>query len=93
MSDDPEAKKAALKRKMRTYMGLGMIAFGVIGAVVGYVRDSESFDLITMLEAKNYAIVHLVIWTIGGLACIGWARLPPDGDDDGYRNNTGSRDW
>lgn len=84
MSDESEADKAAAKRKMRTYMGLGMIAFGVIGAIVGYFQDRGSFDIIRMLEAKNYAILHLVIWTIAGLALIGWANLRSEdgGPDD-----------
>jgi hypothetical protein len=71
-------------------MGLGMIAFGVIGALVGYIEDGESFDIVRMLEAKEFAILHLVIWTIAGLAFIGRANLPPDGDDDGSRNDAWS---
>ena len=90
MSDESEVDKAAAKRKARTYMGLGMIAFGVIGAVVGYINDSGSFDIIRMLEAKNFAILHLMIWTIAGLAFIGWANLPPDDDNDGGRNDAWS---
>ncbi len=81
MSDD-QSEADATKRRKRTYVGLGMIVFGVIGAVVGYVQDTGSLDIIRMLEAKNYAILHLVLWTIAGLAFIGWANLPRD-DRDG----------
>jgi hypothetical protein len=85
MSDQSETDEAAAKRKKRTYAGLALIAFGVIGAVIGYFNDKASFDIIRMLEAKNYAILHLVIWTIAGLGLIAWANKPPD--DDGDSNN------
>jgi hypothetical protein len=83
MSDQSETDEAAAKRKKRTYAGLALIAFGVIGAIVGYFQDRGSFDIIRMLEAKNYAILHLVIWTIAGLGVIAWANKPPDDDGDG----------
>ena len=76
------AHEAAAKRKKRTYAGLSMIAFGVIGAIIGYFNDKASFDFIRMLKAKNYAILHLVIWTIAGLGFIAWANKPPDDGND-----------
>jgi hypothetical protein len=87
MSDTSETDEAAAKRKKRTYAGLAMIAFGVIGAVIGCVQDKASFDIIRMLEAKNYAILHLVIWTIAGLGFIAWANKPPDDDGDNGGND------
>ena len=83
MSAQSETDEAAAKRKKRTYGGLAMIAFGVIGAIVGYFQDRGSFDIIRMLEAKDFAILHLVIWTIAGLGVIAWANKPPDDNGDG----------
>jgi hypothetical protein len=88
MSDTSETDEAAAKRKKRTYVGLAMIAFGVIGAVVGYFNDKASFDIMRMLEAKDFAILHLVIWTIAGLGFIAWANKPPDDDGDRNGNDT-----
>ena len=88
MSDTSETDEAAAKRKKRTYVGLAMIAFGVIGAIVGYVNDKGSLDLMRMLEAKDFAVLHLVLWTIAGLGFIAWANKGPDddGDDNEWRN-------
>jgi len=80
--NEPTAEEAAAKRKKRTYVGLGFIAFGVIGAIFGYFQDRNSFDLIRMMEAKDYAILHLVIWTVAGLLFIAWANRPPDDNND-----------
>ncbi|HLH91493.1 MAG TPA: hypothetical protein VKX28_23835 [Xanthobacteraceae bacterium] len=82
MDDTSEADEAAAKRRKRTYVGLAMIAFGVTGAIVGYFNDKASLDFIRMIEAKDYAILHLVIWTIAGLGFIAWANRPADNDDD-----------
>ena len=82
MSDTPETDEAEAKRKKRTYAGLAMIAFGVIGAIIGYFNDRASFDIIRMLNAKDYAVLHLVIWTIAGLGFIAWANKPADDDDN-----------
>ncbi len=82
MSDESTADEAAAKRRKRTYVGLAMIAFGVIGAIVSYFQDKASLDIIRMMEAKDFAILHLVIWTIAGLCFIAWAnRSPDDGND------------
>jgi hypothetical protein len=87
MSDTSDKDEAAAKRKKRTYVGLAMIAFGVIGAVVGYFNDKASIDIIRMLEAKDFAILHLVIWTIAGIGLIAWANKPPDDGGDGNGND------
>jgi hypothetical protein len=75
--------KESDRRRKGTFTGLALIAFGAIGAVIGYYNDAGSFDVIRMLEAKNYAVLHLVLWTIAGLCVIGWAHLSPEdrGDD------------
>jgi hypothetical protein len=83
MSDQSETDEAAAKRKKLTYAGLALIVFGVIGAIVGYFNDKASFDITRMLEAKDFAILHLVIWTIAGLGVIAWANKPPDDDGGG----------
>jgi hypothetical protein len=75
------ADQQADKRRKGTIAGLCLIAFGIVGAIIGYVRDFNSFDIIRMIEAGNYAMVHLVLWTIAGLAVIGWYRLKPADDD------------
>ena len=49
------------------------------------MQDSGSFDVIRMMEAGHYAMLHLVLWTIAGLGVMAWYQLKPaDGtrDDD-----------
>ena len=65
------------KRKKGTIAGLCLIAFGVAGAIIGYVQDSDSFDIIRMIEAGRFAALHLVLWTIAGLGVIAWYQLMP----------------
>jgi hypothetical protein len=77
---------AADKRRKGTIAGLCLIAFGIAGAVIGYVQDSDSFDIIRMIEAGRFAGLHLLLWTVAGLAVIAWYQLMPAGgggrDDD-----------
>ncbi len=71
------------KRKKGTIAGLCLIAFGAAGATYSYVQDSASFDIIRMVEAGSFAMLHLVLWTIAGLAVIAWYQLKPsDGEGD-----------
>jgi hypothetical protein len=73
------AKSNSDKRKIQTLVGLGFIAFGIIGAFIGYVSDFHSFDYLKISLAKDYAILHLVIWVVFGLFIILLAnRLPDD---------------
>jgi hypothetical protein len=86
MADDDDA---ARKRKKGTWWGLALIAFGLLGALVSYWQDSHSFDYLKMSIAKDYAILHAVIWTVAGLVVIAWHNRPPgdaspfDNTDDG----------
>lgn len=75
------------KRRKGTIAGLALIAFGVIGAFVGYYQDSHSFDYLRMGLAKDYAMVHLTLCTIAGLLIILWHNRPPPDDPDTYRNS------
>ncbi len=63
-------------RKRGTWVGIGMIVLGALGALVGYVQDGDSLDYLRMMRAGDFAILHLVLWTIAGLLVIGWYNLP-----------------
>ena len=79
------ADQAADKRRKGTIAGLCLIAFGIAGAIIRYVQDSDSFDFVSMIEAGNFAVLHLVLWTVAGLGVIAWYQLMPGGgksDDD-----------
>ena len=54
-----------------------MIAFGIAGAVFSYYRDSNSFNLIDMIHAGDFAILHAVLWTIAGLFVMAWYSISP----------------
>ncbi len=64
-------------RKRGTLVGIGMIALGALGAVVAYFQDDDSLDFVHMMHAGDFAIVHLVLWTIAGFLVIGWYNRPP----------------
>ncbi len=72
------AKANSDDRKKGILAGLALIAFGVVGAIAGYVSDTESLDYLTMGLAKDYAIQHLVLGTIAGLGIILWYNRPSD---------------
>jgi hypothetical protein len=72
------AKANSDNRKKGTLGGLALIAFGIVGAIVGYFSDIDSFDYLRMSAAKDYAILHLVLWTLAGLGIILWYNRPPD---------------
>ena len=61
---------AAEKRKNGTRAGFALIAFGVVGAIVAYYNDSNSFDYVRMVNATDGAMLHLMIWTFAGLGVI-----------------------
>jgi hypothetical protein len=77
------ADEVADKRRKGTIAGLCLIGFGVAGAIVGYMQDSGSFDVVRMIEAGNFAMLHLVLWTFAGLAVIAWYQLQPGASDRG----------
>ena len=75
--DNTEDEEAARKRKRGTRGGIAMIVFGVLSAFVVYYQDSNSFEISRMMLAKDYAILHAVLWGIAGLVLILWANRPP----------------
>ena len=82
---------AARKRRKGTWTGLALIAFGLIGAVVSYFQDAHSFDYFKMMHAKDFAILHAVLWTIAGLLVIAWYNRPPPDPADENRNYDDTR--
>jgi hypothetical protein len=88
MADDAsDTDEAARKRKKGTWAGVAMIAFGLIGAVVSYVQDVHSFDYFKTMHAKDFAILHAVLWTIAGLIVIAWHNRPPPDNSNTYDPN------
>jgi hypothetical protein len=85
------ADTEAGNRKTRTLAGLAVIAFAILGAIASYVSDANSLDFVRMIAAKDYAILHLVLWTVVGLGIILWANRPPD-DRLPFETNDGDRD-
>ena len=84
------------KRKRGTLGGLALIAMGIVGAIAGYVSDANSLDYLRMGLAKDYAILHLVIWTLAGLGVILWYNRPSTDDvppwlDQRHDNRDGTR--
>ena len=77
------ADKETDRGRKGTYVGIGFIVFGLIGAVFTYYNDLGSFDLIRMMEAKNYAILHAVLWCGAGIGVILWYNRPRDGEPGG----------
>jgi hypothetical protein len=75
---------AAWKRKKGTYAGLGVIAFALIGAIFMYVDDNNSMDYFKMMHAKDYAILHAVLWSLFGLGIILWHNRPPPDNSNTY---------
>lgn len=78
-------------RKKGVLGGLALIAFGVVGAIAGYVDDTDSFDYLRMGLAKHYAILHLVLWTVVGFGVILWYTRPPN-DELPFETRDGNRD-
>ena len=64
------------KRKKGTFAGAAMIVFGLIGAVVSYVSDNNSLDYLRMGNAWTFAVLHAVLWTVGGAFVILWFNCP-----------------
>jgi hypothetical protein len=59
------------------WIGLIFIAWGIVGAVISYVSDSNSFDLIRMLDASDNAILHAVLWIAVGGGILLWSLAGP----------------
>ena len=43
------------------FVGIVFIIWAVVGALISYVSDSDSFDVFRMIDASQNAIVHFVI--------------------------------
>jgi hypothetical protein len=90
MADTPTPERS----RKGTFYGLGMIAVGFVGAIAIYVYDSNSMDYFDHTYALKSAILHAVLWLLGGIGVILWYnrkpndRLPPlarDDDRDGMQ--------
>jgi hypothetical protein len=76
-----EDEDAARKRRKGTIGGLVVIAFALVGALVIYIDDSRSMDYSRIMHARDFAILHAVLWTIVGLGIIAWHNRPPPDDE------------
>jgi hypothetical protein len=72
-----EEEDTERKRRKGTWTGIALIAFGLAGAVISYVQDSNTLDFFSMMHAKDFAILHAVLWGIAGLIVILWYNRPP----------------
>ena len=55
--------------------GLALIAYGLIGGIYDYYRDSTSMDFFATGYALQGAVLHAILFSVAGLAVIGWYRL------------------
>jgi hypothetical protein len=65
------------KQAKGTIVGAIFIAWGIIGAFISYTSDSDSFDIVRMVDASQNAIVHAVIWIAAGAGIIAWYWIGP----------------
>ena len=101
MADSDSGLFGAVSRQGRgMIIGAAFIAWGVVGALVSYVGDTDSFDVIRMIDASQNAILHAVLWIAVGAAFIAWYTIGPgssqgvganDDDDDVERRNESRR--
>jgi len=74
------------------FVGVIFIAWGIVGAIWSYYGDTDSLDIITMVDASQNAIVHAVIWIGLGGGLILWNLFGPGSsgrkafDDEDQRN-------
>jgi hypothetical protein len=59
------------------FLGVIFIAWGMIGAIWTYYSDTDSLDIIKMVDASQNAIVHAVIWIGLGSGLILWNLFGP----------------
>jgi hypothetical protein len=71
-----ESARAQRQRK-GLIVGGAMIAFGIVSAIFSYYRDSGSFNVVDMIHAGDFAILHVVLWTIAGLFVMAWYSISP----------------
>jgi len=101
MTDSDSGLFGGISRQSRgIFIGVIFIAWGIIGAVVSYVSDTDSFDIIRMIDASQNAIVHAILWVGIGGGIVAWYAIGPgssrrggsDGnDDDAERRNEARR--
>jgi hypothetical protein len=53
--------------------GVGLIVWGVAGAVWTYLSDSNSFDYFRMNNATSLAALHAVLFCSAGAAVFAWS--------------------
>jgi hypothetical protein len=76
-------------------IGVGVIAYGIIGGLISYYQDRHSFDIVQMMDAGPTAVIQAVVFTIVGAIIIAWYTIGPGGgrgntDDD--QDRTGMTD-
>lgn len=89
----PDADPGALAARQRkgVIVGAVFIAWGIIGALVSYYSDTNSLDIISILDASENAMVHAVLWCAAGAVVIFWYLAGPgsspqkSGDDEDGR--------
>lgn len=70
-----------IKRRRKGQKIAGAIAvYGVLSAIWGYYRDRDSVDFITMSNAWDYVILHLVLYGLAALLVLGWYFRDPTDD-------------
>jgi hypothetical protein len=90
---DSDTDTGITRQGKMIFVGVIFIVWGIIGALWSYYSDSDSFDLIRMLDASENAIVHAVIWIAAGGGIIAWYTIGPGSsrgsgsDDDDNRRN------
>ncbi len=73
MEDTPQPRRKAM------IGGVGLIAYGLLGGLYNYWRDSNSMDFFSMSYAVQGAVTHALLFGVVGLAFIAWSRR---GDTD-----------
>jgi prolipoprotein diacylglyceryltransferase len=77
------ANEGADRRRKGVIGGSLLIAYGVLGAIWDYYRDSTSMDYFAKGYAMKGAVLHLVLFGLAGLCVIGWYRRDPGDTNDG----------
>jgi hypothetical protein len=78
MSEQDEDSGMTRQGKMM-WVGLIFIAWSIVGAVISSVSDSNSLDLIRMIDASDNAVVHAVLWIAVGAGILSWSLAGPGG--------------
>jgi hypothetical protein len=74
---DSESGTGITRQGKGIFVGVLFIAWGVIGALWSYYGDTDSLDIIRMMDASENAIVHAVIWTGLGVGFVLWYMIGP----------------